>query len=91
MSKLAEVLAGLPTTAIVAIVVVLAVQLALQIVAVIDLVRRDRVLFDRKWIWALVIVAGNLLGAVVYRGTRRRRGRPRSSLVLQWRCDSLVA
>ncbi|MHC4563902.1 MAG: PLD nuclease N-terminal domain-containing protein [Planctomycetota bacterium] len=72
MSKLADVLSGLPTTAIVAIVVAMAVQLALQIVALIDLVRRDRVLFDRKWIWALVIVVGNLLGAVVYLAVGRK-------------------
>jgi len=42
------------------------VQLALQIYAVVDLVRRDRVRGDRKWVWALVIAFGNLVGAIVY-------------------------
>ena len=42
------------------------VQLSLQIYAVVDLVRRDRVRGDRKWVWALVIAFGNLVGAIVY-------------------------
>jgi phospholipase D-like protein len=42
------------------------VQLALQVYAVVDLVRRDRVRGDRKWVWALVIAFGNLVGAIVY-------------------------
>ncbi len=42
------------------------VQLALQLYALADLARRDRVRGDRKWAWALVIVFGNLVGAIVY-------------------------
>ena len=42
------------------------VQLALQIYAVVDLVRRNRVRGGRKWVWALVIAFGNLLGAIIY-------------------------
>jgi len=42
------------------------VQLAIQIWAVVDLVRRDRVRGDRKWVWAVVIAFGNLVGAIVY-------------------------
>jgi len=42
------------------------VQLALQLYALADLARRDRVRGERKWLWVLVIAFGNLLGAIVY-------------------------
>lgn len=42
------------------------VQLAVQLYALADLVRRPRVRGDRKWLWALLIVVGNLLGAIIY-------------------------
>ena len=42
------------------------VQLALQVYALVDLARRDKVRGDRKWLWALVIAFGNLVGAIVY-------------------------
>jgi uncharacterized membrane protein len=43
-----------------------AVQLAVQLYALADLARRDRVRGDRKWLWVLVIVLGNLVGAIIY-------------------------
>jgi len=42
------------------------VQLAVQLYALADLVRRARVRGDRKWPWALLIVVGNLVGAIAY-------------------------
>ena len=45
---------------------VIVVQLELQLYALADLARRDRVRGDRKWAWALVIAFGNLVGAIVY-------------------------
>jgi len=42
------------------------VQLALQLYALADLARRDRVRGERKWVWVLVIAFGNLVGAIVY-------------------------
>jgi hypothetical protein len=42
------------------------VQLALQLYALADLARRDRVRGERKWVWALVIAFGNLVGAIAY-------------------------
>jgi Phospholipase_D-nuclease N-terminal len=45
---------------------VIIVQLALQLYALADLARRDRVRGDRKWAWVLVIAFGNLVGAIVY-------------------------
>jgi hypothetical protein len=44
---------------------VLLLQLALMAVALVDLVRRERT-NGPKWVWALVIVFGELLGPVVY-------------------------
>ena len=42
------------------------VQLALQLYALVDLARRAEVRGERKWVWALVIAFGNLVGAIVY-------------------------
>ncbi len=59
-------LGALPTAAVVALVAVLLIQLGLQVFGLIDLARRPRVPGGRKWVWAVVIVAGNLVGALVY-------------------------
>jgi hypothetical protein len=44
---------------------VILLQIALMVVALVDLVRRERTR-GPKWAWALVIVFFNLLGPVVY-------------------------
>ena len=44
---------------------VILLQLALMAVALVDLIRRERT-HGPKWVWALVIVFGELLGPVVY-------------------------
>lgn len=49
------------------------VQLAVQLYALADLVRRERVRGGRKWPWALLIVVGNLVGAIVYLAIGRLR------------------
>ncbi len=55
------------STTVTAIVLLLAaVQLATQVYALVDLARRDEVFGGRKWAWALIIVLGNLLGAIGY-------------------------
>ena len=56
----------LPTAALIAVLALVAVQLSLQVYSLIDLARRNAVLYERKWIWVLVILLGNLLGAIVY-------------------------
>ncbi len=38
----------------------------LVIAALVDLFRRERVLGDRKWIWALVILFIQYIGPIVY-------------------------
>jgi drug/metabolite transporter (DMT)-like permease len=54
------------TTVTAIILLVAAVQLATQVYALVDLARRDEVFGGRKWVWALIIVLGNLLGAIGY-------------------------
>ncbi len=43
-----------------------AVQLIVQVVALVDLYRREQVTGGKKWIWVLVIVFGEILGAIIY-------------------------
>ncbi|HEU5222305.1 MAG TPA: PLD nuclease N-terminal domain-containing protein [Candidatus Lumbricidophila sp.] len=58
----------LPTGALIAIGVLAVAQLALTVTALVVLARtpRERVVFGRKWVWALIIVFVNLVGAVVF-------------------------
>ena len=41
-------------------------QLILIIVALVDLARREKPRYLPKWIWAIVIVLGELIGPIVY-------------------------
>jgi hypothetical protein len=41
-------------------------QLTLMIVALVDLVRREKTRGLPKWAWALVIMLGELIGPIVY-------------------------
>ncbi len=72
MEQLFDWLRELPTPGLIALVSLAAVQIALQIIALVDLARRESVLYQRKWVWVLVIVVGNLLGAVVYLAMARK-------------------
>ncbi|NLS78644.1 MAG: PLDc_N domain-containing protein [Chloroflexi bacterium] len=47
------------------IVPIVVLQLILMVVALLDLVRRERTR-GPKWMWALIIVAGELLGPIAY-------------------------
>jgi len=40
-------------------------QLTLMIVALVDLIRREKTR-GPKWIWALVIIFGELIGPIIY-------------------------
>jgi len=44
---------------------ILLLQLGLMIFALVDLARRERVR-GPKWLWALIIVVGELMGPIVY-------------------------
>jgi uncharacterized protein YybS (DUF2232 family) len=41
-------------------------QLILMIVALVDLVRREKVRYLPKWAWAIIIILGELLGPIIY-------------------------
>ncbi len=45
---------------------VLVLQLTLQVVALINLSKRQKVKFDNKKIWILIIVFGGLIGSIGY-------------------------
>ncbi|TCT14644.1 phospholipase D-like protein [Natranaerovirga pectinivora] len=45
---------------------VVIIQLGLQIYAIVHLAKRERVKFDKKWIWALIILLLNILGPIIY-------------------------
>jgi len=72
MTQLSRTFGGLPTPAVVALLTLGAVQLVLQIIALIDLAKRPVVPGGRKWIWAIVIVVGGLIGASAYLAVGRR-------------------
>ncbi|MGH7713336.1 MAG: PLD nuclease N-terminal domain-containing protein [Gemmatimonadaceae bacterium] len=57
---------GLPTPVLVALIALGVVQLTLQIVALVDLARRQIVAGGRKWVWVVVTVLGGLIGALAY-------------------------
>ncbi|PVU82844.1 hypothetical protein DDP54_07315 [Cellulomonas sp. WB94] len=61
-------LSTLPAGVVAVLVVLVIVQLALDVVALIDLYRRpaDRVVSGNKWIWLAVILLVNLIGAILY-------------------------
>jgi drug/metabolite transporter (DMT)-like permease len=65
LDRLALVL-HVSTTVTAIILLLVAVQLATQVYALVDLARRDEVFGGKKWVWALIIVLGNLLGAIGY-------------------------
>lgn len=44
---------------------IILLQLVLMVVALIDLIKRERT-HGPKWMWAIIIVLGELLGPVIY-------------------------
>ncbi len=47
------------------LVPIILIQLALMVYCLVDLARRERTL-GPKWLWALIVIFGELLGPVVY-------------------------
>ena len=54
------------TTVVALVLTLVALQVGLQVYALVDLARRDAVRGGKKWVWALVVVLGGLLGAIGY-------------------------
>jgi hypothetical protein len=48
------------------IIPIVLLQLVLMVVALVDLIRREKTRFLPKWVWAIVIVLGELIGPIVY-------------------------
>ncbi len=48
------------------------IQLALMVVALVDLVRRQNVLGDNKLLWGIVIVLVGFIGPILYLAMGRR-------------------
>lgn len=42
------------------------IQLVLMIVALVDLIRREKTRGLPKWAWGIIIVLGELLGPIIY-------------------------
>jgi hypothetical protein len=61
MTPLDKILQYLPY-----IIPIVLLQLILMIVALLDLIRREKTRFLPKWAWAIVIVLGELIGPIVY-------------------------
>ncbi len=60
-------LGGLGTTTLVAIGILVAAQLTLMVLALVSLVRRPATAVrGPKWLWAIIIVFGELVGPIVY-------------------------
>jgi len=62
-------LADLPTNVLIAVGVLVAVQLTLQIIALVSLVKTpaERVTIGgKKWIWAVIIILGEIIGPIIW-------------------------
>jgi hypothetical protein len=66
IETIASQLGGMPREGVIALLVLLSLQAILQVLALIDLARRRTVRGGRKWVWALVIIGGTLVGALAY-------------------------
>ena len=99
VANISEALGGVPHALIYAYFALAAVQIGLEVWALVDLWRRDRVLLDRKWVWLLLILFVNLIGAIVYLAVGRKvpeepvadeaAGEPRSQTRAQQAVDVL--
>ena len=67
-------LGGVSDAVVYGLFVLVVTQLTLQVWALVDLARVDRVVGGRKWVWAaLIVLAGNAgLGAILYFAIGRR-------------------
>lgn len=74
-----EKLRDLPTGLLVVLGALVIVQVSLQVWGLLDLSRREVVPGRRKWVWALVILLGNLVGAIAYLVVGRNAPLPATS------------
>lgn len=55
-----------PPVAIAGLAVLAVIQVSLMVWALVDLLRRERVVGGRKWVWLVVILFVNTIGSIVY-------------------------
>jgi hypothetical protein len=69
-----EELMALPTWLLAVIGVLLVVQIAVEVFALVQLFRTsdERLVFGKKWPWVLIIVMVNLVGAIVFLAAGRK-------------------
>jgi hypothetical protein len=48
------------------IIPIVLLQLTLMIVALVDLIRREKTRYLPKWAWAIIIILGELIGPIIY-------------------------
>lgn len=67
-------LASIPSWMLVVLGVVAVTQISLDVIALIDLYRRDssRVTLGNKWAWVAIILLLNLVGAILYLAIGRK-------------------
>jgi 4-amino-4-deoxy-L-arabinose transferase-like glycosyltransferase len=67
-------LSTLPTAVLVGLAALVVVELALDVVALVDLYRRpsERVVGENKWLWVAIIVLVSLFGAIIYLAAGRK-------------------
>jgi len=75
LESISATLKDIPLAAVIALVGIAVAQLTVQVFALVDLARRPAVVGNKKWVWLLVILAGNLVGAVVYLAVGRAPAR----------------
>ncbi|HBY66008.1 MAG TPA: negative regulator of sigma-Y activity [Acholeplasmataceae bacterium] len=44
----------------------LVLQFVMQVIALVNLYKREKVRFDNKWIWVAIIILFNILGPILY-------------------------
>jgi hypothetical protein len=67
IQEISDALGGIPEGAVYALLGFALLALIVQIAALIDLATRRRVLWDRKWVWALIILfVSNGIGALLW-------------------------
>ncbi len=65
MERFADQL-GVSTFTLIGISLLLIIQFALMLVALVDLARRAEVVGGKKWLWLLLILLANVVGAIIY-------------------------
>lgn len=71
-------LSTLPPGLLVGLAVLLLVELTLDVVALVSLVRRpvERVALGNKWVWVAIIILLNLIGPILYFAIGRKAPAP---------------